>query len=592
MAGDDKNRDKGKLGGPDYAEIKVRFKQAVVRQAAHYVGLVLPSVEDDEGERDCVRAVLDWCEQPSPERMKEVDRAGELIGANIVEHIDMVKAACHAVWAAQAPTVEGAVEQAIDAVGDAAGRHTARGWGDYMGGAIGRRAGRAMAVEWQAEAMKALLLGAELPPFAPLPELPDDREEIVRMFKELYSEEEAYRAGDLMVLLDFMSLEQQARFKRDVVMRQGQQIEQSGATHTEKVEEDRVKYVVDKTVQAKAALEVSRAKQWQAAAAAAIVRGVEMPSLEQSTELATGALGAYLESRLEELVQSMSGEQQLQFKQMAVRQAIELARKVLPGEENDRGHRHCIEMATRWLAEPTEENRKAAWAAAWTDSGGVPSYPYSKVDVSAAWLTARGAAEVAGEDTAFKAAMKLNGVALTAAIVLKGVGASDKEAQEAVERMKSRLIEDAWTLLPGREREAAGDGSVEVGSFWALLEGMSKEQRVALGEALARQARWYAEYAPLPAPTVVAWRDRPENWDLPDSFMASLAADMKKELENQVGYALRSIEEARTEGAVAPLLALNSAADHIAKAAAEAGKRKARAWLVEAARDVLGDGSR
>jgi hypothetical protein len=57
---------------------------------------------------------------------------------------------------------------------------------------------------------------------------------------------------------------------------------------------------------------------------------------------------------LEPLVAAMTPDQQLRFKQAVVRQAIHFVSRRLPPEEEDDGHRACINVAMAWLLEPTE----------------------------------------------------------------------------------------------------------------------------------------------------------------------------------------------------------------------------------------------
>ncbi|NJK43552.1 MAG: hypothetical protein HC933_04140 [Pleurocapsa sp. SU_196_0] len=63
---------------------------------------------------------------------------------------------------------------------------------------------------------------------------------------------------------------------------------------------------------------------------------------------------------LERLLQTMTLEQQLRFKQAVVRQAIHFVAKRLPPTNEDDGHRSCLRVATDWLNEPTEQKARDA----------------------------------------------------------------------------------------------------------------------------------------------------------------------------------------------------------------------------------------
>jgi len=110
--------------------------------------------------------------------------------------------------------------------------------------------------------------------------------------------------------------------------------------------------------------------------------------------------GAYLAGNLEALIDMMSEEQCLRFKQWNVRIVIHKALSVLPLFEkkypDDQRPRQAIAAAQLWLDYPTEENRAAARSAWWV----VWSVAGIRFDMSKAWNAARAIAKgalVAGE---------------------------------------------------------------------------------------------------------------------------------------------------------------------------------------------------
>lgn len=335
-----------------------------------------------------------------------------------------------------------------------------------------------------------------------------------------------------------------------------------------------------------AELAQARARQWQVAAATAIAQGKEPPEPDGRLEIATGSRGSYLEGRPALLVHRMSAEQRLRFKQAVVRHAIEQAERVLPPEAEDKGHRRCLEAARRWLDDPSEENAKAAWTAAWVGIEGAPSYPTATQAESAAWLAARGTAEAAGEADTHRAALLAN-VQAQVTIVLEGVTAAGKRAEEATQHGKDRYLEIAWRILQGQDTPANTAQDAQAGeSFGAAMEQMSRDQSQALAAALERQARRYGEraYAQAPAP----WLDRPESGER-SAIYASPGANTQTSLENQVGNALRDLAAVQASVAEAPQLALRKAAESVWKAATYAGEWHASEWQVEAAWAILRD---
>jgi len=104
-------------------------------------------------------------------------------------------------------------------------------------------------------------------------------------------------------------------------------------------------------------------------------------------------------STLEELFNLMDEVQKLSFKKAAVQQTIYYITKRLPFPEKDEGERLFIEVAKKWLSNPTEEvaNRANAEAAADCIDGGVRYFDYPEIFLEPAWAagakTGLGAAE-------------------------------------------------------------------------------------------------------------------------------------------------------------------------------------------------------
>lgn len=81
---------------------------------------------------------------------------------------------------------------------------------------------------------------------------------------------------------------------------------------------------------------------------------------------------------LEELVNRMNKQQQLNFKKAVVRQTIDYVSQCLPTKENDQGERWFIDIAHRWLEEPTDERAEKASLAVAADyiDGGMRYFDY------------------------------------------------------------------------------------------------------------------------------------------------------------------------------------------------------------------------
>jgi WD40 repeat protein len=622
----------------------LRFQREVVRQAVHYAEQVLPSDEDDEGERTCLASARAWSDDASAENLRQVQSAADLISANAMEGIRTADAVRHAVLAALANTPIEAAREAVRAVEDAAARKAVRGHDDYMGRAVAARAGRETAEAWQHE-MAMVLAHVDayddpIPPFLPLPVLPDDPGEVLARFREIYSEEDAYSARDLAVLLDYMTPEQQLRFKQSAVSQaigyaeallplpeedlgeravlaaarrwverpteenagaadllpevtrhatppllwtfswaadtQPEPHATPAATYVARAVRSAIKSVPHEARMAAAELAQARARQWQTAAAEVIVQGGDPPEPGDNLTIATGARGAYLEGRLALLVHRMTEQQRILFKQAVVRHAVEQAERVLPPEEYDRGHRRCLEAARRWLAYPTEANARAAHAAAWAGTEGAPTYLNATPAESAAWLAARGAAEAAAEADVHRAALVANVLALVA-MALDGVDGRSKWAGEAVQRGKTRYIEIAWRILQGEE-PPHGEADIPGESLGTVVQEMSPDQLNTLAGALERQARWYSEHAPGPPPA--PWLARPESG-------AASGVDIGPGLESEAARALKALAAARAPGAESRLSAVREGAEAAWKAAMYAGERQAAERQVEAAWAIL-----
>lgn len=90
---------------------------------------------------------------------------------------------------------------------------------------------------------------------------------------------------------------------------------------------------------------------------------------------------------LGELLEAMSVDQKLRFKQAVVRQTIHFISQLLPPEEEDDGDRSGIWAATSWLNEPTEEKAHAAtmYGVGECWDGGVRNHDYPLAFLNPAW---------------------------------------------------------------------------------------------------------------------------------------------------------------------------------------------------------------
>jgi hypothetical protein len=112
-------------------------------------------------------------------------------------------------------------------------------------------------------------------------------------------------------------------------------------------------------------------------------------------------------SQSEPLVNRLTAEQQLHFRQALVRQAIRYVTKVLPPEALDEGHRLGCQWAARWLDCPTEEFAREVCTCAAGEcwDGGVRHFDYPEYFLAPVWVigvtdidtAARLAAETAPE---------------------------------------------------------------------------------------------------------------------------------------------------------------------------------------------------
>jgi hypothetical protein len=100
---------------------------------------------------------------------------------------------------------------------------------------------------------------------------------------------------------------------------------------------------------------------------------------------------------LVDLINRMSADRQLSFKQALVRQALHYAAQQLPPLDQDDGERRCLSFAQDWLDEPTPEKAEEAGAGASFDcvDGGVRHFDYSDYFLEPAWAAAGDAANAA-----------------------------------------------------------------------------------------------------------------------------------------------------------------------------------------------------
>ena len=87
------------------------------------------------------------------------------------------------------------------------------------------------------------------------------------------------------------------------------------------------------------------------------------------------------------LLDAMTPDQRLRFKQAVVRQTIHFVSRLLPPDDEDDGHRTGILLALDWLNEPTDEKAHAATmsgvAECW--DGGVRYHDYPLLFLDPAW---------------------------------------------------------------------------------------------------------------------------------------------------------------------------------------------------------------
>jgi hypothetical protein len=60
-----------RLFQPMTSDQKLRFKQAVVRQAIHLVSKHLPPEDEDDGHRHCLRVATDWLNEPTEQKARD-----------------------------------------------------------------------------------------------------------------------------------------------------------------------------------------------------------------------------------------------------------------------------------------------------------------------------------------------------------------------------------------------------------------------------------------------------------------------------------------------------------------------------------------
>ena len=122
------------------------LKMAVVRQSLYYIEQILPSEEDDEGERGCLTAARIWLADPTPENAQ------------------------NATWSAAADAIDGGVRYHDYAAiftepAMVAGADDARQAIHFAAATI-PAGGEQEARQWQLDAALAILQGREVPPLA------------------------------------------------------------------------------------------------------------------------------------------------------------------------------------------------------------------------------------------------------------------------------------------------------------------------------------------------------------------------------------------------------------------------------------------
>lgn len=128
------------------ADQRLRFKQAVVRQAIHFVSRLLPPEEDDDGHRSGILAAMNWLNEPTEEQAQ----AATMYGVSEcwdggVRHHDYPLVFQNPAWAAG----EGNLCRAAE-------------YGIHSAPAEEREAAR----QWQIASARAILRGDEPPPLA------------------------------------------------------------------------------------------------------------------------------------------------------------------------------------------------------------------------------------------------------------------------------------------------------------------------------------------------------------------------------------------------------------------------------------------
>lgn len=95
---------------------KLRFKQAVVRQAIHFVSKRLPSEAEDDGHRGGIMAATNWLNEPTEEKAKNVAvyATGECWDGGVRYH-DYPASFLDPAWAAAATDVCSAARLAANA---------------------------------------------------------------------------------------------------------------------------------------------------------------------------------------------------------------------------------------------------------------------------------------------------------------------------------------------------------------------------------------------------------------------------------------------------------------------------------------------
>jgi hypothetical protein len=147
-----------------------------------------------------------------------------------------------------------------------------------------------------------------------------------------------------------------------------------------------------------------------------------------------------LANALSAFIARMTGQQKLRFKQAVVEQALWYAEQRLPPIAQDEGERACLQVARRWLDEPTSENaqRAADFAAADSTGGGVRHHNYAELFLEPVWA--------AGAQTPEQAAFYATKAATDTAfeLRLRQYKRPDRAAYEMAWAAGRQAADEAW----------------------------------------------------------------------------------------------------------------------------------------------------